>query len=55
MPGDMARQLAYGLGKRVGCERETSEELLECLQKVEDVNTFIENQQGEVCLIRCIV
>ncbi len=50
LPPDIAPDLAYGMGKLVGCDSETSEELLECLQKVEGTDAFVENQQGEVDL-----
>ncbi|XP_071795074.1 acetylcholinesterase-like [Asterias amurensis] len=44
---DKARRRAFTLGGLVGCERDTSEELLECLQNTADVDALIENQQGE--------
>ncbi|XP_022085529.1 cholinesterase 1-like [Acanthaster planci] len=44
LPGDTARRHAFALGKLVGCERQTSEELLECLQQVEGFDKIIENQ-----------
>ncbi|XP_033634396.1 cholinesterase 2-like [Asterias rubens] len=40
-----ARKVAFALGKLLGCERDTSEELLECLQKVEDIDYIIKSQQ----------
>ncbi|XP_022085471.1 cholinesterase 1-like isoform X1 [Acanthaster planci] len=43
-----ARRLAFTFGKLVGCERQTSEELLECLQQVEGSDKFIENQQEKL-------
>ena len=42
---DEARTRALALGKLLGCEGKTSEDLLECLQKVEDFNIIVENQQ----------
>ena len=49
LPGSQARRLAFGLGKLVGCERQTSEELLECLQRVEGFDKIVENQELKVC------
>ncbi|XP_038079405.1 cholinesterase 1-like [Patiria miniata] len=45
---DEARRRAFALGKLVGCKRETSGELLACLQKVKDFNTFVENQHKKL-------
>ncbi|XP_071795073.1 acetylcholinesterase-like [Asterias amurensis] len=39
------RKVAFALGKLLGCERDTSEELLQCLQKVEDIDSIIKSQQ----------
>ncbi|XP_071794450.1 acetylcholinesterase-like [Asterias amurensis] len=39
-----ARKVAFALGKLLGCKRDTSEELLECLQKVEDIDSIIKGQ-----------
>ncbi|XP_022097402.1 cholinesterase 1-like isoform X3 [Acanthaster planci] len=41
---DEARKRAFALGKIVGCHRDTSWQLLECLQKVTDFNIFVEKQ-----------
>ena len=46
-----ARKVAFALGKLLGCERDTSEELLECLQKVEDIDYIIKSQQEGVSLL----
>ncbi|XP_038061912.1 cholinesterase 1-like [Patiria miniata] len=43
-PDVAARRAAFGLGKLVGCEQQTSEELLECLQQIEGFDTIVENQ-----------
>ena len=48
LPGSQARRHAFGLGKLVGCERQTSEELLECLQTIEGVDSIVENQYEKV-------
>ncbi|XP_033634706.1 acetylcholinesterase-like [Asterias rubens] len=45
MSPKVGRKLAYAMGKEVGCNSETSGELLECLQKVEGTDVFVENQQ----------
>ncbi|XP_022099989.1 cholinesterase 1-like [Acanthaster planci] len=42
--GSKARGRAFTLGKLVGCERQTSEDLLECLQQLEGFDKIIENQ-----------
>ncbi|XP_071794240.1 acetylcholinesterase-like [Asterias amurensis] len=44
MSSEKARGRAFALGKLVGCEQETSQELLECLQRVENGDIFVENQ-----------
>ncbi|XP_038071701.1 cholinesterase 1-like [Patiria miniata] len=43
LPAEVARRRAFALGKLVDCERETSQELLDCLQRV-DFDTIVENQ-----------
>ncbi|XP_022111774.1 acetylcholinesterase-like [Acanthaster planci] len=43
LPTDVARRRAFALGKLVNCERETSRELLDCLQRV-PFKTLVENQ-----------
>ena len=48
VPSHKARKRAFALGKLVGCRRETSQELLKCLQGVKNFNTIIENQQEKV-------
>ncbi|XP_038061916.1 acetylcholinesterase-like [Patiria miniata] len=48
MPAKAARRAAFGLGKLVGCEQQTSEELLECLQQIEGFDTIVENQHEKL-------
>ncbi|XP_038061915.1 cholinesterase 1-like [Patiria miniata] len=47
-PASAARRAAFVLGKLVGCERQTSEELLECLQQIEGFDTIVEKQQDKL-------
>ena len=49
-PKELARKRAFTFGGLVGCEHDTSEELLECLQNNLDVDTIIKNQSNEVCV-----
>ena len=51
MSPKVGRKLAYAMGKEVGCNSETSGELLECLQKVEGTDVFVENQQVGIDLV----
>ncbi|XP_022099951.1 acetylcholinesterase-like isoform X2 [Acanthaster planci] len=44
LPSGKGRSRAFALGKLVGCEEQTSAELLECLQKVEDLDVFVQTQ-----------
>ncbi|XP_022085421.1 cholinesterase 1-like [Acanthaster planci] len=44
IPASEAPRRAFTFGKLVGCERQTSEELLKCLQQLEGFDTIIENQ-----------
>ncbi|XP_071794194.1 acetylcholinesterase-like [Asterias amurensis] len=46
-PKELARKRAFTFGGLVGCEHDTSEELLECLQNNLDVDTIINNQSNE--------
>ena len=48
LPGSQASRHAFGLGNLVGCERQTSEELLECLQQLEGFDKIVENQEMKV-------
>ncbi|XP_022085552.1 acetylcholinesterase-like [Acanthaster planci] len=48
IPGNKAPSRAFAFGKLVGCERQTSEELLECLQQLEGFDTIIENQYDKL-------
>ena len=50
-PKELARKRAFTFGGLVGCEHDTSEELLECLQNNLDVDTIINNQSNEVCVL----
>ncbi|XP_022100009.1 cholinesterase 1-like [Acanthaster planci] len=44
MSPSTARRQAFVLGKLVGCDSQSSEELLECLLKVDGFDSFLENQ-----------
>ncbi|XP_038061917.1 cholinesterase 1-like [Patiria miniata] len=48
LPDGAARRAAFVFGKLVGCERQTSEELLECLQQIEGFDTIVENQHEKL-------